>query len=178
MMKKYPDSTYHILAHEALGDSFRYDEVIDWATEMLWFGYETPDLLILAGIAKPTNVFECRPYLDNVIQELNLGKITGEGAHYAAVWMYIVRMSKGINVRQNLYNVYQQYRAPYDEYHDDFRFLYYAWNDLCSIGEQYDIPVNIKLEDMEDLVITTAKEYVATYEHTMPDLITVADRDL
>lgn len=51
------DLTSKMLAYQYLKD-FNIDQVIDWAIEMLQKGYETPSLLILAGISKPTNFFE------------------------------------------------------------------------------------------------------------------------
>ena len=46
-----------MLAYQHLND-FNNDQTVDWALEMLTLGYDTPSLLILAGISKPTNFFE------------------------------------------------------------------------------------------------------------------------
>ena len=46
------DLTSRILAYKELKD-FNIDQAVDWAIEMLYLGYETPSILILAGISKP-----------------------------------------------------------------------------------------------------------------------------
>jgi hypothetical protein len=65
------DLTSKMLAYQHL-KNFDIDQAIDWAVEMLSLGYETPSLLILAGISKPTNFFEAEKYLLRSINELGI----------------------------------------------------------------------------------------------------------
>ena len=47
-MNKYPDSTYTILTYKEFESRFHFDYAVDWAVEMLEYGYETEHLLMLA----------------------------------------------------------------------------------------------------------------------------------
>jgi len=48
------------------------NECVDWAIEMLEHGYETPNLIMLAGCDKSTSYFEIKSYLEDAIKELGL----------------------------------------------------------------------------------------------------------
>lgn len=71
-MNSYPDSNYKMLAYASPYITFHFDDAVDWACEMLEYGYDTPHLLMLAAITKPTNRLECEYYLENALKELNL----------------------------------------------------------------------------------------------------------
>src|SRR6188768_4047904 len=70
-MKRTADLTNKILAYREL-KNFDFNDAIDWAIEMLLLDYETPSLLILAGLSKPVYSFETENYLLSSLKELNL----------------------------------------------------------------------------------------------------------
>lgn len=64
-------STYRVLMKKAFNEDI--DEVwIDWALEMIQAGYESDNLYILAGIARPYHQFELQRLTDKVLVDLNL----------------------------------------------------------------------------------------------------------
>lgn len=73
------DLTYKVVAYSDL-TNINGDDCIDWAIEMLELNYETPSLLILAGLTKPTNQFEVRDYLKKALSELKLDEKNGDNA--------------------------------------------------------------------------------------------------
>lgn len=83
------------------------DDCIDWAIEMLQLGYDTPSLLILAGLTKPTNQFEVRDYLKRALSELKLDEKTGDAATLSYSSYYITKISRGEEVKRNLGMVYE-----------------------------------------------------------------------
>lgn len=64
-------STYRILMKKAFNEDI--DEAwIDWALEMIQAGYESDNLYILAGIARPYHQFELQRLTDKVLADLDL----------------------------------------------------------------------------------------------------------
>lgn len=64
-------STYRVLIKKAFNEDI--DEAwIDWALEMIQAGYESDNLYILAGIARPYHQFELQRLTDKVLVDLNL----------------------------------------------------------------------------------------------------------
>lgn len=64
-------STAEILAFKVLNRGI--DKTwVDWAVEMLVAGFETPNLIILAGESPPYNQFELQGLADKVLEELQL----------------------------------------------------------------------------------------------------------
>jgi hypothetical protein len=58
--------------------SFDTDSSVDWAVEMIGLGYDIENVIMLAGLSKPTNYFETTAYLNNALAELGLNPKTGE----------------------------------------------------------------------------------------------------
>ena len=52
-MYQYPNSTYKIIGYKAPHCEFHYDAAVNWAYNMLTYGYETPNLLMLAARSLP-----------------------------------------------------------------------------------------------------------------------------
>jgi len=48
--------TYKVVAYQSVSD-YDMDECVDWAIEMIELGYDTENLIILAGLTKPVNYF-------------------------------------------------------------------------------------------------------------------------
>lgn len=99
------DLTSKILAYQYLKD-FDIDQSIDWAVEMLSLGYDTPSLLILAAISKPTNFFEAEKYLLSSFSELGIMLPEKHDAIVRYCKTFIEKMAKSIDVKSN-FNSYQ-----------------------------------------------------------------------
>lgn len=70
-MPPFPKSTAKVLAYKALDRD--YDETWpDWAIELLIAGFETENLLILAGMRKPFDYFEMEGLTTKTLNELGL----------------------------------------------------------------------------------------------------------
>ena len=76
--------TYKVVAFSQIPD-FDTDGSIDWAIDMVELGYNTPSLLMLAGLTKPTNYFHAIEYLKAALNELNLQVKFGKEARVLAV---------------------------------------------------------------------------------------------
>ena len=158
-MNKYPESTYGILAYKEYKRDL-YNDVVDWAIDMLQYGYETENLLILAAITKPTNYFECKPYFEKVLDELSLKPVCGETAQYYYSWQFMTNIIQGRDVRQNtrvLGDSYLYESDVTDLY--DYALLNWAWEDL----ERYSDGRTQYYWD-DDLSIDSIEQYVM--EHT------------
>lgn len=164
-MNNYPDSTYKILAYASPYITFHFGDAVDWACDMLEYGYDTPHLLMLAAITKPTGSFECQYYLENALKELNLKKVDDAIATIFAVWTEVNSIAKGERVRHCLTKVYQQYSFDQpNNYLSDFADLYWAWDDLEKIGVQYEWNGNLTLNNIEQVIIDYAKEWIEQYK--------------
>lgn len=97
--------TSKILAYQHLKD-FNIDHTVDWSIEMLSLGYETPSLLILAGISKPTNFFESERFLLASLNELGILLPEKRNAIAGYCRTFIVKMAKSMNVKDNLKALY------------------------------------------------------------------------
>jgi len=148
--------TSKILAYQYLED-FNIDQAVDWAQEMLTLGYDTPSLLILAGISKPTNFFEAEKYLLSSLNELGIALPEKHDAIVEYCKTFIEKMAKSIDVKSNLQALYSTGQAfDYEKPIFDFYLLYWAWGDL-DYGETYQdyVPEATK-NNIEELVTNKA----------------------
>jgi hypothetical protein len=137
------------------------DDAVDWAVEMISLGHETPSLLILAGLSKPTNYFETVDYLKATLNELHLELKTSDEAVLSYSSYYIEQIAKGNNVRQNLARVYEFCQLKdYKKSIYDFFLLHWAWGDF-DYGNQYtDYWPTATNENIESVVISTADKWL------------------
>ena len=152
--------TSKMLAYPHLLD-FNMDEAVDWATEMLVLDYESPSLVILAGLTMPTNFFEAETYLIASLNELN---ITLPEKHVSIVGYcrtYIEKLAKSVDVKSNLEGLYSIGQSfDYEEPIFDFFLLYWAWGDL-DYGETFtDYAPDATKDNIEDLVTMKAVEWL------------------
>ena len=124
------DLTYKVVA---LSEVVQLDpnECVYWAIEMLELGYETPNLLMLAGCEKSTSYFEIKPYLESAIKEIGLKLKNGDDGVISYSYYFIKEISYGIKVRSNLAELYtfcQQ--RDYEGIVYDFYLLYWAWDQI------------------------------------------------
>lgn len=130
--KKYPDSTYAILAYKNFGNRFNYDTAVDWAVNMVANGFETESLLILASLSKPTGYFETHKYMITAVEELNLKLLSGYLSTVAEVWENVKEIATANDIFTNLYTIHTAVVAM-DEF-SEFGKIYYAW-DAFQEGE-------------------------------------------
>lgn len=130
--KKYPDSTYTILAYNGLGNRFNYNSAVDWAVNMIANGFETESLLILASLSKPTGYFETHKYMITAIEELNLKLLSGSLRIVAEIWENVKEIAAGNDIFTNLYTIHTAVVAM-DEF-SEFDKILYAW-DAFQEGE-------------------------------------------
>jgi hypothetical protein len=158
------DLTYKVVTYSDL-TNINGDDCVDWAIEMLQLGHETPSLLILAGLTKPTNQFEVRGYLKRTLSELTLDEKTGDDATLSYSSYYLIKISKGQEVKRNLGMVYEFcLERNYDKIIYDFYLLYWAWDDLDYGNENQEYWPAADKNNIEQIVIERAKKWVLENE--------------
>ena len=126
-------STSEILAYKVLNRDID-EKWIDWAVDMLIVGYDTENLVILAGESKPYNQFELQSLTDNVFAELNIDysnkeKIIKDYARYL--------IDKALKGEIDSFKVLSILKSicielDYARYLYDFYSLYFAKDDLLN----------------------------------------------
>jgi len=148
------------------------DECVDWAEEMISIGHDTPSLLILASLSKPTNYFETVKYLKAALDELHLQIKTGDNGVLSYSGYFIEQIAKGENVKGNLSAVYKYSQArDFKKLINDFYLLYWAWGDLDYGNEIQEYWPDANKNNIEGIVIATANKWVkenkSHYEQTI-----------
>ena len=158
---KISDLTCKVVAFSEI-PNFDTDECVDWAKEMIFLGYDTPSLLILAGLTKPTNYFEVIDYLPNVFSSLKLTQKIGEEAILSYCSYYIQKISNSDDIRHNLTQVYKYCQSKgYEKLIYDFYLLYWAWDDI-DYGNDYTLYwEKATKENIESIVVETANKWIA-----------------
>jgi hypothetical protein len=131
-------STSEILAFKFLNWSI--DKVwVDWAVEMLVAGFDSPNLVMLAGESPPYNQFELRNLTDKVFAELNLDYSDKDRIikNYAC---YLI--DKNLNGELDSYKVLMTLKnicieLDYEKYLYDFYSLFFAKDDLLHSENQW-----------------------------------------
>lgn len=158
------DLTYKVVAYSDL-TNVNGDDCVDWAIEMLQLGHETPSLLILAGLTKPTDQFEVRDYLKRALYELELDEKTGDDATLSYSSYYIAKIAKGEDVKRNLGIVYEFCKArDYEKLIFDFYLLYWAWDDLDYGNDHQSYWPDADKTNIEKIVIDTASKWTSVNE--------------
>ncbi|RBL89419.1 hypothetical protein DF182_23155 [Chitinophaga flava] len=135
------------------------DPFIDWAIEMLQFGYDTPQLLILAGLPKPTSFFETIPYVKGALNELRQEQRADDPA-IVRLTGYIKEIAQDKDIEENLGELYVCYYGAYDKYYLllDFFLLYLAWYSLMnSYSDDQNYWPGAKSENIRNIVVQRAK---------------------
>lgn len=65
MNKPISELTYKIVAYSEI-QQIDSNESIDWAVEMIQYGYESPSLYMLASFTKPTNFNEVIDFCQSI----------------------------------------------------------------------------------------------------------------
>lgn len=136
-MKPIP-STTEILAFKVLGRAI--DKTwVNWAYDMLEAGFETENLVILAGEMQPYNQFELQSLTDKIFIELNLA-LNDRKQLLKNYVCYLVDKAlageiKFIDVLDLIKDMYIE--LDYDSSFSGFYMLYYAYDDLKDSEQQW-----------------------------------------
>lgn len=161
---KISDLTYKVVAFAEITD-LDTDECVDWAIEMIFLDHETPSLLTLAGLRKPTNYFEVTDYLPEVLSSLNLTQKRGDEATLSYCSYYIKKIANSDNIRKNLTHIYKFCKERYyEELIYDFYLLYWAWDDLDYGNDFTAYWETAKRSNIESIVVDTAKKWIQRNE--------------
>ena len=155
------DLTYKVVAlHEVI--QLDPNECVDWAIQMLELGYETPNLLMLAGSCKSTSYFEIKSLLENAIQELGLKMKSGDQGVISYSYYFIKEISLGKNVRLNLTELYEFCKQrDYEGIIYDFYLLYWAWDQIdYDDTNQNHYWEGTNKKNIETTVINVANEWL------------------
>jgi hypothetical protein len=158
---KFSDLTYKIAAFSEI-ENFNSDDCIDWAYEMLVLGHYAENLLILAGISKPTHYFEVKEYLKKALNELNIKALEKEAAILSYSTYYIKKIANSENIEQNLKIIHSFCQENEDnENIFDFSLLNWAWDDF-KYGEEYThYWENANRHNINQIIIDTSKKWLA-----------------
>lgn len=157
------DLTYKMVAYPDL-ENINGDECIQWAIEMLQLGYETPSLLIVAGLPKSPNQWELHSYLKAALTELGLQEKAGEAATLSYSAYHIIKIAERQEVKRNLAMMYEFcLRRDYDKLIFDFYLLYWAWQDLDYETVQH-YWEGANRNNIEQIVVEKAKKWVVVHK--------------
>ena len=132
------ESTAEILAFKALNrdiDKFW----VDWAVDMLLAGFDTENLIILAGESEPFNQFQMQKLTDKVLYELRFDPSDKEKTINNYVY-YLV--SKALSGNVDTFEVLELLKdlcieLDLEDYLYDFYLLYFAKDDLSYSDNQW-----------------------------------------
>lgn len=164
IVNKISDLTYRVVAFSEIPD-FNTDECVDWAIEMISLGFETPNLLILAGLSLPTNFFVTLEYLKQALIESKLKAKTGDEAILSYCSYFIKQIAQSCHIKENLKKIYEccQLRN-YEKLIFDFYLLYWAWGELDYGNEYQEYWPDTNKQNIEDILKTTAGNWLKENE--------------
>lgn len=135
---KYITSTAEILAFKMLGKSVD-KRWVNWAYDMLCAGFETENIVVLAGEIEPYNQFELQSLTNKIFNELNLKWDNIEHV-YTDYICYLISEVLTNNLKpESVLNIIKDiyYQLDYESSLQDFYMLYCAYDDLRYSDNQY-----------------------------------------
>lgn len=104
--------------------------IVDWATDALVAGEDTPSLVILAGLDRASSVFETTPWLDKALAELNVLPPAPDELRRAYVGVVSRALMAGrLNSEQALESIHRQVVTPLG-HPSDLSAWCYVWEGL------------------------------------------------
>lgn len=104
--------------------------IVDWATNALVAGEETPSLVVLAGLDRGSSVFETTPWLDRALVELNVHPLAPADLRRAYVGVVSRAFLDGrITLQEALDNIHQDAVSPLG-HPPDLASWCYVWEGL------------------------------------------------
>ena len=136
-MKPIP-STAEILAFKMIGHNVN-KKWIEWAYDMLVAGFESENLVTLAGEVEPYNQFELQRLTDKVFTELNLTYDNRELVYKNYVCYLVTKALDNEMKAANVLDILKDIciKEEYEPLLMDFYMLYYAYDDLKYSENQW-----------------------------------------
>jgi hypothetical protein len=112
---------------------------IDWAIDMLMAGFNTKNLVILAGESEPFNQFQLQKLTDKVLDELHLDYSDKKLIIKNYVFYLIDKALKGEIENNEVLKILKDIciELDYENYLYDFYLLYFAKDDLSDSENQW-----------------------------------------
>ena len=158
-------STIEILAFKSLGRPI--DKLwVNWAVEMLMAGFETENLIILAGESSPYDQSELQVLTEKIFNELDINysdkeKIINDFVCYT-IDKALNKEVDSFKVLSILTDIYVE--LDYQTDYKDFYFLHYAKEELDEMGTQWYWEGADK-SNIDQIVETTFIKWKATHQN-------------
>lgn len=144
---------------------FNYDFCIDWAIDLLEKGVITSNIEILASFSKPTNAWEVKPYVQNILKEFSLEEFEGEKAlqskSYYYIWSILNNDGDIISHLGKLCSLCIE--SDYEKNILPFYLLKHSWVDLHDLGMSCHYE-NVTLENFNSAVLKEAGIWMDNFE--------------
>ena len=122
-----------VLLVQRLANVMTSSSIVDWATDALEAGVETPSLVILAGLDRTSSVFETEPWLDKTLAELGVRPLSPADLRRAYVGVVSRALLEGrITSSEALDNVHQDAVSPL-HHPPDLASWCYVWEHLSPV---------------------------------------------
>ena len=162
-MPFFPKSTAKVIAYKALNRN--YDETWpDWATELLIAGFETENLLMLAGIRKPFDYFEMVGLTSKALDDLNLDYSDQHNAvqNYLSYLIHLCFNNelKPVAVLTEARDIYLE--LDHEVSLQEFYFLYYAKTDLMEDEVQWYI-ADVDRSNIDDAIMDYFRTWISIH---------------
>lgn len=146
-------------------EPFNYDFSIDWAIELIEKGIVTDNIEILASFSKPTDSWEIKPYVHNVLKEFDIEEFEGDLAIQNMSYYYILCL---INQKGDLLSHLIKLsdfciKSDYEKSIYPFYLLKFSWEDLKDLGTSYHYE-GVTDNNFNDTVIKEAKIWMENFE--------------
>ena len=146
-------------------EPFNYDFCVDWAIELLEKGIVTENIQNLASFSKPTDSWEIKPYVHNVLKEFDLEEFEGDLAirNLAYYHIFCLINQKG-DILSHLIKLSDFcIKSDYEESIYPFYLLKFSWEDLKDLGTSYHYD-GVTYNNFNDTVIREAKIWMENFE--------------
>lgn len=120
--------------------------IVDWATDALVAGEDTPSLVILAGLDRAASVFEITPWLDKAISELKVVQPPAADLRRALVGVVSRALMAGrITSEEALDRIHQDVVSPLG-HPADLAAWCFVWEGLGPMDYRRLTPADIDVE--------------------------------
>jgi hypothetical protein len=145
MTRALEDELIALLVHR-LATRASAADMIDWATEALVCGEDTPSLVILAGLDRSSSVFETSPWLDKALGELRIPVLSPSELRRAVVGVVSRELLAGrITSKVALDRIHQDAVSPLG-HPDDLSSWCFVWEGLSPSDYRTLTPAEIERE--------------------------------
>ncbi|MCH2231158.1 MAG: hypothetical protein MK105_12520 [Crocinitomicaceae bacterium] len=156
---------YQLVQYHLGIDHFDYNIAIEWAIELMKEGKDSDNICMLASFSKPTDSEEIKPYLSEVLTELNLEEKTGSEAVIALISFYMNQILANNNIRGYLTElcgiIYEKDGLQNDTYNlMNFYLLHHGWSQLEDIGVNHYF-AGASLNNIEEVVRDQAENWLS-----------------